>query len=129
MVFCKDRLQSSILCGGSMKLKYSTRDARKHRGGNVVYYDTRDNKVRSRPAYDSIYPIGIILCWSYEYKMWCTNTSFIGYEGGSSNYPAKNINHRKFRRLLKQWSKYLPPGIEFRTCGRFRNFYITGWTK
>ncbi len=65
----------------------------------------------------------------FGHKVWTDKygKKHFGYAGGgSSHYSCGHkgqlkfvLTHRQFKRLILEWSKYLPPGIEFAWCGRY----------
>lgn len=61
---------------------------------------------------------------------WIHNSQWDIYDDWRGNccseYPSLCMNHRKFRRLLKKWSVYLPEGLQFDLTGRLTGPRIVG---
>lgn len=108
-----------------MKLHYSSRAAKHYRNGAFVWF----RSVNHGGAVRKMRPFGDITVrdhwWCYATKRWVTSECPLP-DGGSSHY-SRCDNYRKFRRLIKKWSKYLPKGTEVRIVGRF-DMDITGRT-
>lgn len=104
-----------------MKIHYANHESKRHRGGSWIWYRNRDGIVcRTRP-FDGIQcwpdkgqdP----LFWCYARKRWTSIWDKLP-AGGTNTFNCRGLTHRKFRRLLRQWSKYLPRGYKFIAAGR-----------
>lgn len=110
-----------------MKLKYESREARRHRHNSPIWFrDIHTRQVRCVRPYMWVTTFAGYI-WSYEYKRWVALGEPIGNAGGCSDFD-RPCCYRKFKRLLRTWSKYLPPGVEFVLCGRLAGVSITGKT-
>lgn len=119
-----------------MSLKYADKYGKflSHRFANGRFYifDEKQNKVVPK----IIWGFGITndagYWWSDKRKRWETYEEYqaAGKGGCCTNYRHKSLmNLIKFRRLLRQWSKYLPPGIEFILVSRYSLMDVTGKTQ
>lgn len=109
-----------------MKLKYETREARRHRRNSPIWFRcVHTRKVKCHRPYMFITTFDGYM-WSTEYQRWVAHGEPLGNEGADSHLGMGTACFRKFKRLLRAWSKYLPAGVEFILCGRFQGVTITG---
>jgi hypothetical protein len=92
-----------------MKLKYKTKKPNRIKSYGFMGIDCDD----------------VSLWWYYNVNKWDINHTGYGYF--SSNCPCNSI--KAFRRRLKEWSKYVPSGTEFRLCSRWVGYDVIGKIK
>jgi hypothetical protein len=112
-------------------LKYNNREARRRRGGGKFWILTGnpENPIphKLRPFY-WVYSLDDYW-WDLNAKKWVhVDDKWTRNHCYSTDCTIIRANFRKFRRLLKQWSKYLPKGTRFVLSGRLRGTEIHGVT-
>lgn len=66
--------------------------------------------------------------WSNEHRRWIHWEQSMGGKGSSNCFPGKCRSIRAFRRRLREWSRYLPPGIRFRLVHHWIGHDVYGWS-
>ena len=111
--------------------KHGKRIANRYANGSFYLFDKKLNKVVRK----IIWGVGITThdgyWWSDKRQKWETYEQYVaaGKGGRCTHYNHKSrMNVRKFRRLLRNWGKYLPSGVEFILVSRYPIMDVTGET-
>ena len=76
-------------------------------------------------------------CWSEKLKKWLSDEEYLALPKGAAGDVGSHYGNRTtqrcrsikaFQRRLKQWSTYLPKGVEFILCSRYDELNVTGRT-
>ena len=114
-----------------MKLKYFTGKGNRRKKG-YVYAINSTGKIRKCFVFDC----GICSFdgwwWDHKTQRWfdfdkaCEEEQSLGDTG--SNYPLPCRSVKAFVRLIRKWSKYVPPGVRFTLGSRWGDFCVEGKT-